>query len=116
MSVTTSVVFMTELLAGPLPWRDCDKAQKLLRLAARHGRVSLDCGCARALAFSLIDERRVERILLQGLDRLGQTPEPSTSASMITPPRFLRSPKSFVHDTTTKEKADGDRPPCDVTR
>jgi transposase len=93
--------FMTELLAGPLPWARLRQAQKLLRLAARHGRDALDRGCARARAFSLIDVRRVERIVLQGLDRLGQTPEPSTPASVITLPRFLRSPKSFVHDTSS---------------
>jgi transposase len=101
--------FMTELLAGPLPWARLRQAQKLLRLAARHGRDALERSCARALAFGLVDVRRVERIVLQGLDRLGQQPERSTPAPVITLPRFLRSPKSFVHDTTKEKNRDGDQ-------
>jgi transposase len=101
--------FMTELLSGPLPWARLRQAQKLLRLAARHGRDTVDRGCARALAFALIDVRRVEQIVMHGLDRLGEPSQPSTPARVIPMGRFLRSPKSFVHTSTTKEKRDGDQ-------
>ena len=46
------------------------QAQKLLRLGHKFGFPRVDRACRRALAFDLINVRRVESILLQDLDQL----------------------------------------------
>lgn len=107
--------FMRELLAGPFPWARLRQAQKLLRLATRHGRETVERACARALAFCLIDVRRVERIVLQGLDRTGVPREPGRSADVVPmSPRFLRPAESFSCKTnpntlTKDDDNDGDQ-------
>lgn len=110
--------FMRELLAGAFPWAKLRQAQKLLRLAARHGRDTLDRACARALAFSLVDVQRVERIVLQGLDRVGLPSEPGRQGEVVPmPPRFLRPPESFTRNndantntnTSKDDNNDGDQ-------
>ena len=45
------------------------QAQKLLRLAERYGAARVNAACARALAFELLDGRRVEGIVRTALER-----------------------------------------------
>jgi transposase len=103
--------FMSELLTGPFPWSKLRQAQKLLRMATRHGRERVDAACARALGFGLVDVRRVERIVLTGLDRGGARPAQAPPGQLVLlPPRFLREPKSFLHSskpTTHEERHHG---------
>jgi transposase len=106
--------FMRSLLGGPLPWAKLRQAQKLLRLASRYGNDVVDRACARSLAFSLVDVRRVESIVLQGLDRVGRPVTPGAGSVVPLTARFLRPAKSFSHSTkptTTEENvnANGDQ-------
>jgi hypothetical protein len=90
--------FTSELLSGTVPWAKLRQAQKLLRMGAKYGWLRLDLACRRALAFELINVRRVESILLQDLDQLTLPLEPGTEAKVIPiQPRFQRPPGSFIH-------------------
>jgi transposase len=90
--------FMHQLLSGELPWSRIRQGQKLLRLADRYGPHRLDAACRRALAFELLNVRRVESILRQDLEQLDLLSEDHQEAQVIPiQSRFLRSPKSFTH-------------------
>lgn len=91
--------FMEELLSGELPWTKIRQAQKLLRLAERYGNARLEQACRRALAFELLNVRRVESILRQDLEQLDLLSSEHTDAQVIPiESRFLRSPESFSHN------------------
>jgi hypothetical protein len=90
--------FMEQLLSGTVPWAKLRQAQKLLRMGTKYGWLRLDFACRRALAFELINVRRVESILLQDLDQLTLPLEPGTEAKVIPiQPRFQRPHGSFTH-------------------
>jgi len=59
--------FTTVLLSGTFPRARLRQAQKLLRLAERYGAARVNAACARALAFELLDVRRVEGIVRTAL-------------------------------------------------
>ena len=100
--------FTAALLSGTFPWAHLRQAQKLLRLAERYGAPRLNAACARALAFELLDVRRVESILRTALER---EPAPEERVQLLPlPARFARPPHSFVHPQPEKEDSDGDRP------
>jgi transposase len=99
--------FVQVLLSGTFPWARLRQAQKLLRLADRYGAARVNAACARALAFELLDVRRVERILRTALKRAPASP--ARGAVLALPARFARPPQSFAHHPT-EEDADGDHP------
>ncbi len=91
--------FADRLLAGPLPWAKLRQGQKLLRLAERYTTPRLDAACRRALAFDLIDVRRVERILVQALEH-ETLPTRDPDALPPPPARFARPGAAFAHRAT----------------
>ena len=91
--------FMEQLLSGTLPWTKIRQAQKLLRLSKKYGEHRVASACRRALAFELINVRRVESILLKDLDQL-ELPIAQDAAVIPIETRFLRSPRSFSHSPT----------------
>lgn len=94
--------FTEELLTGNFPWAKLRQAQKLLRLAKKYGRHRLEDACDRALAFELINVRRVEAILLRAL----HGPSSQTAGCLVPlPARFLRPPGSFTQPQIEKEIA-----------
>lgn len=100
--------FVSVLLSGIFPWARLRQAQKLLRLAERYGTERANAACARALAFELLDVRRVETILRAALER-----SPSTMAGgqvVPLPGRFARAPESFAHRHLNEEDEHGDHP------
>jgi transposase len=99
--------FVGMLLSGTFPWARLRQAQKLLRLAERYGAARVNAACARALAFELLEVRRVERILRAALER---EPGPTERGAVVAlPARFARPPASFAHHGTP-EDPDGDHP------
>jgi hypothetical protein len=100
--------FMEQLLAGRFPWAHLRQAQKLLRLANKYGKARVDRACARALAFDLINVRRVERILVGSLDRAAER-QPAQGELVLLPGRFLRPAGSFTPHVPGKEKDHGDQ-------
>ncbi len=101
--------FTAVLLSGTFPWARLRQAQKLLRLADRYGAERVNAACARALAFELLDVRRVETILRTALER---EPGPTERGTVVPlPARFAGAPQSFVHCPRDEEEdPDGDRP------
>jgi Mu transposase, C-terminal domain len=90
--------FMQALLSGELPWTQIRQAQKLLRLAERYGSHRVDAACRRALAFELLNVRRVESIVRQDLEQLDLLSGPDHEGRVIPiQSRFLRAPDSFTH-------------------
>lgn len=90
--------FTEQLLSGDFPWSHLRQAQKLLRLCDKYGAERVDAACGRALAFDLINVRRVESIVTQNLDR--PTPPPDGPAEITQMPlRFARQAGAFTHDT-----------------
>ena len=90
--------FMEELLSGELPWTKIRQAQKLLRLADRFGIRRVDGACQRALAFELLNVRRVESIVRKDLEQLDLLSGQDDECRIIPiPSRFLRAPDSFTH-------------------
>ena len=102
--------FLTVLLGGVFPWARLRQAQALLRLAARFGAARVNAACARALAFDLVDVRRVPRILQAALEH---DPAPATRGAVVPlPARFARPPASFAHPVPTEEESHVDDRPC----
>jgi len=93
--------FMEQLLSGTLPWTKIRQAQKLLRLTKKYGEHRVASACRRALAFELINVRRVESIIIQDLDQL-ELPIDHDTAVIPAEPRFGRSAHSFSHIPTPR--------------
>lgn len=99
--------FCARLLGGTYPWAKLRQSQKLLRLGDKYGHGRLDEACKRALAFDLIDVRRVENILLKALET-ARLPPPAAAVQQLGL-RFLRDNRSFNHHREGKENEDGDQ-------
>jgi hypothetical protein len=90
--------FMEALLTGELPWTKIRQAQKLLRLVDRFGVHRLEQACQRALAFELLNVKRVESIVRQDLEQLDLLSAEGSECRIIPiQSRFLRAPESFIH-------------------
>jgi transposase len=86
--------FATKLFEGPLPWAKMRQGQKLLSLGEKYTAARLDAACNRALAFDLVDVRRLHRILLRALDAEEQ---PVQEPLVPLGSRFARPPSAFDH-------------------
>ncbi|MBI2767685.1 MAG: transposase [Chloroflexi bacterium] len=94
--------FAQKLFEGPLPWAKLRAGQKLVSLGERYGGERLDAACKRALAYDLVDVRRVHRILLQALG-----PATPAEAGAATPlgSRFARPGSAFDHHQPALQEA-----------
>jgi hypothetical protein len=101
--------FAAALLGGTFPWTKLRQAQRLLRLGDKYGWARVDGACQRALAFELVNVKRVETILRLELDQRDQRDSRASSASSAAAadeprvfplrPRFARPDTSFAHPT-----------------
>jgi transposase len=87
-------LFATKLFEGPLPWAKMRQGQKLLSLGEKYTAARLDAACSRALAFDLVDVRRLHRILLRALDTEERPVEEPLSPLGS---RFARPASAFDH-------------------
>jgi hypothetical protein len=100
--------FAEKLLAGPFPWAKLRQAQKLLRLGHKYGFPRLDQACARALAFDLVNTKRLEAIVERGLEPAG---DPETRGPLVRlPSRFVRPPEHFTHRKENETHGHRDQP------
>lgn len=99
--------FVAVLLSGTFPWSRLRQAQKLLRLAARYGADRVNAACTRALAYELLDVRRVEGMIRAAVEP-AVGPAPPSDAPPL-PARFARAPGSFTHHPSPQESPDGHR-------
>ena len=91
--------FMAELLSGDVPWTYIRQAQLLLRLGDKYGFGRVETACTRALAFGLMNVKRVEGIIKQSLEK-ESSPTPTVTRIIALPPRFERDADYFSHHTT----------------
>jgi hypothetical protein len=97
--------YAERLLEGPLPWARMRQVYALLRLCDKHGDGRVEAICQSALAFDVVDVKRIKRVL-----ELAMAPPLREQASgvvrqlPVSPPRFARDPKHFETRTTTSKK------------
>lgn len=98
--------FATQLLSGDFPWAHLRQSQKLMRLCDKYGNQPLNAACQRALAFGLINVRRLETIVKNALeakqDSALERPKQDQTVVQL-PLRFLRDNQSFKHQTKGEE-------------
>jgi transposase len=87
--------FVARLLAGPLPWTKMRAAYGLLRLCDRYGAARVDALCARALAFDVLDVRRVEQ-MLKTAHKLESEGADGGKVVVLPAGRFARDAASFA--------------------
>lgn len=87
--------FTEKLFAGPLPWAKMRQGQKLLALGEKYTAARLDAACERALAFDLVDVRRVHRILVRAFDAEERAAESNELVPLGS--RFARPASAFDH-------------------
>jgi hypothetical protein len=87
---------MEALLSGDFPWAKLRQGQKLLRLCEKYGNERMNRACERALAFELVNVRRVETIVQDHLET-GRLPGSAPAQVLELPLRFARGPESFTH-------------------
>jgi hypothetical protein len=95
--------FAVRLLEGPLPWMKMRQAYGLLRLCDRYGTDRVDALCARALAFDVIDTRRLERMLKSA--QSCETTAEATGKLIPLSGRFARDASVFA--TRRGDKGEG---------
>jgi transposase len=100
-------IYAERLLDVPLPWTRMRLVYALLRLCKKFGHGRVEAICQSALAFDVVDVRRIERMLEQAKPT---TAPPSRERTVVplTAPRFARSTEHFatrsVATSSTKEE------------
>lgn len=87
--------FVARLIDGPLPWSRMRQVYALVRLCRKFGGARVDALCSRALAFEVLDVRRIER-LLKTAQRLEDSAAPTGKVVTLPTARFARDPQSFT--------------------
>jgi transposase len=90
--------FVERLLVGPLPWIKMRQVQALLRLCDRYGSARVGALCARALAFEVLDVRRIEGMLKRAIQV--ESDAANSGKLVALPARFARDTATFA----TKQK------------
>jgi len=101
--------FMAELLSGDVPWTYIRQAQMLLRLGDKYGVTRVETACTRALAFGLMNVKRVEGIIKQSLEKESAPMPTGTRIFNLPPPRFERDAEYFSHHTTKENEHGNNR-------
>jgi hypothetical protein len=96
--------FLTKLLAGDFPWARLRQAYKCLRLADKYGAERVNAACERAVAYDLLNVRRLEAMLTRGLEQHAVETR-STTPSAPPPGRFALPGSAF-----SQPRLLGDRP------
>jgi len=88
-------IYAERLLDVPLPWTRMRLVYALLRLCRKFGNGRVEAICQSALAFDVVDVRRIERML----DQAQPPTAPSSRERTVVPlpvPRFARSTEHFA--------------------
>jgi len=82
------------LLSGTYPWHRLRSAQRLLRIADKYGHERCGAACTKAMAYSIYDVRRIERMLKNGVEK-DLPPSGDNMTLFEEPPRFARDGAYF---------------------
>lgn len=97
--------FVDRLLAGALPWIKMRQVQALLRLCDRYGSGRVDALCARALAFDVLDVRRIEGMLKRAMQIEGEAADRGKLIAL--PARFARDTATFSTTGKATTRSEG---------
>lgn len=86
--------YITFLLSGTYPWHRLRSAQRLLRIADKYGHERCGAACTKAMAYSVYDVRRIERMLKNGVES-NLPPSNDNMTLFEEPPRFARDGAYF---------------------
>jgi transposase len=99
-------IYAEKLLGGPLPWTRMRQAYALLRLCNKYGSGRVEAICQSALAFDVVDVRRITG-MLKTATRPGN-PEPRGNKLVQLPlPRFARPGEHFETRPGSTKREDG---------
>ena len=94
--------FAARLVDGPLPWLRLRQAYKLLRLCDGYGNDRVSALCARALAFDVIDVRKIEGMLKDA--RRAEDDAVAKGQVIPLPARFARDISTFATRQVTSSE------------
>jgi dissimilatory sulfite reductase (desulfoviridin) alpha/beta subunit len=98
--------YVERILEGPLPWARMRQAYALLSLCDRFGAGRVEAACQSALAFDVVDVKRIKRMLATAARPPAATGDSGKVVQLPLPmPRFARDAEHFATRTTTKEEA-----------
>ena len=98
--------YAEQILAGPLPWSRMRQAYALLRLCDKYGAGRVEAICQSALAFDVVDVKRIARRLkAPQLDQLA-APNEKRKVVQLTLPRFARDSAHFETISPNCKKGD----------
>lgn len=101
-------IYAERLLAVPLPWTRMRLVYALLRLCKKFGDGRVEALCQSALAFDVVDVRRIERMLVEA--RPPTLPQSRERTVVPLPaPRFARTTEHFVTRSTASDSKEGSR-------
>jgi hypothetical protein len=100
-------IYAERLLAVPLPWTRMRLVYALLRLCKKYGDGRVEAVCQSALAFDVIDVRRITRMLEQAQKPIVPSSDGDRKVIRLEPPRFARSTEHFATHSMSKGSKDG---------
>jgi hypothetical protein len=95
-------LYAEKILAGPLPWTRMRQAYALLSLCDKYGDGRVEAVCQSALAFDVVDVRRITR-MLETATRPSSPAQDDGKVVQLTLPRFARPETHFETRSTKKE-------------
>lgn len=100
--------FVARLLDAPLPWTRMRQAYGVLRLCKKYGKRRVDEACKRALAFDVLDTRRIERTLKTAMHAEADAEQRGNVVQLpLTNARFARTIDAF--ETRKRDDQEGGR-------
>ena len=96
--------YAERILAGPLPWARMRAAYALLRLCDKYGPGRVEAVCQSALAFDVIDVRRIKRMLETAARPPARPEAGKATVTQLSLPRFARDAKHFETRPRTTDK------------
>jgi hypothetical protein len=88
-------IYAERLLDGPLPWTRMRQAYALLRLCDKYGEGRVEAVCQSALAFDVVDVRRISRMLKSSTKAATLGEDRSGKLVQLLLPRFARPEEHF---------------------
>ena len=86
--------YIAFLLSGTYPWHRLRSAQRILRIADKYGHERTAAACTKAMAYSVYDVRRIERMLKNGVEK--DLPKSDDGLTLFEEnPRFARDGAYF---------------------
>jgi len=87
--------YAEQILAGPLPWSRMRQAYALLRLCDKYGAGRVEAICQSALAFDVVDVKRITKMLKAPQLHQPTAPDEKRKVVQLELPRFARDPTHF---------------------